>query len=434
MTNRGRLFAPLVLLGAVLALAGTAAPAGADPVGDAVTTLKSNALYLAAGAQNGYGKSVNVDQSQVSAAAGSDIKIAILPVGTSTSTAVQTLGSGLSSLGSVVVVAFSGSNFDAGSSQLQPGLALSRLKTAVAANASDLKAGNYTTLLTNYSTTMSNIITAVTNGTGDGSANAQPAGKSSGQSTAWAWLAGIGGLAVVGGGGYAYSRRRRAQRTLAAAQANVMPYYDRLANEVNTINTLDNRTATQAMADASERYNAAGSQMSTATTVQNWSVVRRTTLEGLQASQLARKELGLPAGPELPSIDEVRGDQLTEPQQVTIGNQQVQGYPQYTPGAPYYFGGGGGYAGGWYSTPFWETLLIGSVLGGGFGGGWGFGGGGYGSGYDNGYDAGRDAGQGNSGGWGGGGDFGGGFGGGGDFGGGGGGDFGGGGGSDGGSF
>ncbi len=120
--------------------------------------------------------------------------------------------------------------------------------------------------------------------------------------------------------------------------------------------------------------------------------------------------------------------QLSEAQQVDVGGQTVQGYPGYTPGAPYYFAGGGGYPGGWYSMPFWQTLLIAEALSPGWGwgfGGWGGGcGGGYGAGYDSGFDAGRDSAEQDSGGWGGG-DWGGG--GGGDWGGGGGGDWGGGG-------
>jgi hypothetical protein len=229
---------------------------------------------------------------------------------------------------------------------------------------------------------------------------------------------GIGAVGAAGVGGLVWRRRQQAARSLRDAKANVMPYYDRLANEVNTINTLDNRRAMQAMADASERYTAAGSQMATAETVSNWAVVRRTTLEGLQATQLARQELGLPAGPALPPMDEAHGDQLTEPRTVTVEGKQYQGYPEYTPGAPYYFGGGGGYAGGWYTFPFWQTVLIGSMIG---SGGWGWGGGSYDSGYQSGYDAGqRDADDsggheidnGGSGGWGGFGEGGGGWGGG----------------------
>jgi hypothetical protein len=113
------------------------------------------------------------------------------------------------------------------------------------------------------------------------------------------------------------------------------------------------------------------------------------------------------------------GERLTEESEVTVGDKTVRGYPDYTPGAPYYFGGGAGYGAGWYSFPFWETLLIGSALGG-WGGGWG--GGGYDAGYNQGYDAGQDQNDGNGGDWGGGGGDWGGGGGGGDWGGGGGGD------------
>jgi hypothetical protein len=215
------------------------------------------------------------------------------------------------------------------------------------------------------------------------------------------------------------SSRRKKRKQLADARVKVMNYYDRLANEINTVNTLDSVKARQAMSDASERYTAAGSQLATADSVEDYAQARRTSLEGLYAAREARKELGIDPGPDLPPIDEPRGDQLTEPQSVTVQGQSYQGYPGYTPGAPHYFGGGGGIPGGWYAFPFWETLLIGSVLGGGFGFG-GFGGG-YGGGYDSGYNAGYDAGQDHSGGGWGGGDFGGGGFGGGDFGGGGGG-------------
>jgi hypothetical protein len=148
----------------------------------------------------------------------------------------------------------------------------------------------------------------------------------------------------------------------------------------------------------------------------------------------------LDPGPELPPIVESQAPQLAEAQEFTAAGRTVQGYPSYTPGAPYYFAGGGGYAGGWYSFPFWESLLIAEALSPGWGwGGWGWGGGGFGtgysSGYDSGFDAGRDSISQSAGDWGGGGgDWGGGGWGGGDWGGGGGGDWGGGGGGDGGSW
>ena len=221
----------------------------------------------------------------------------------------------------------------------------------------------------------------------------------------WPWVVGLGAVGVGGIGGLAFYSRRKKKRALAAARAKVEPYYDRLANEVNTLDPQDNPTARQAVADASERFNTAGSQLASADTVEKLAAARRTTLEGLYAAVTARKALGLDPGPELPPIEEPQGEQLTEAQQVTVQGNNYQGYPSYTPGAPYYYGGGRGVPGGWYSTPFWETLLLTSVLTGGLGGGWG--GGGYGAGYDQGYDAGRDSAGGNWGG-GGGGDWGGG--------------------------
>ncbi|MCW2525471.1 MAG: hypothetical protein JWM76_331, partial [Pseudonocardiales bacterium] len=379
----GRPSTVLAFLGALLVFFVAASPARADAVDDAVSSLKSTGIYIQSGAQNGSGKDVEVDQSQVNSAAGGVVKIAILAEGTSTQTAINRMADSLGSIGNIVVVAFSGNKFDAGATGLKAGLALSRLNTAVSSHTTELRAGTYTSVLVDYATTMRTIINAVANGNNGNNGSSSGSGDSSTDSgsSPWPWVAGIGGLAVVGGGGYVFNKRRKTKQAVEAAKSNVMPYYDRLANEVNTINTLDNRTAQQAMADASERYTAAGSQMATAETVQNWSTIRRTTLEGLQASQLARKELGLPPGPELPPVDEARGDQLTAAQQVDVQGQQYQGYPQYTPGAPYYYGGGAGYPGGWYSFPFWETLLIGSVIG---GGGWGWGGGGYGSGYNSG--------------------------------------------------
>ena len=169
-----------------------------------------------------------------------------------------------------------------------------------------------------------------------------------------------------------------------------MPYYDRLANEVNTLDPKDNATARQAVADASERFSSAGSQLATADSVEKFAQARRTTLEGLHAAVTAREALGLDPGPPLPPMDGSSADQLSEPREVTVQGTSYQGYPSYTPGAPYYYGGGYGVPGGWYATPFWETLLIGSVLTGGLGG---WGGGGYGYGYDSGYQSGYDAGQ-----------------------------------------
>ena len=236
----------------------------------------------------------------------------------------------------------------------------------------------------------------------------------------------LGVLGAGGVGALVWRRRRKDRRALADARAEIQPYYDRLAGDVTSLQPGSNDIARQALSDASERYNSGGSQLASASTLAQLGAARRSILEGLQATRTARQALGLDPGPELPPLVQTNAPQLSGAQQLTVGGQTVQGYPSYTPGAPYYFAGGGGYPGGWYSMPFWQTLLIAEALSPGWGwgfGGWGGGWGGYGAGYDSGFDAGRDSadhGSVNGGDWGGSG--------GGDWGGGGGGDWGGGGG------
>jgi hypothetical protein len=256
-------------------------------------------------------------------------------------------------------------------------------------------------------------------------------------------------IVLVGLGGWAFvTRRRRAQKRLEqdrfdAARGETESLYQRLGSDVRTLVPGDDKVAAQALADASERFNAAGSLLVNSKTVNDLRAVRRTAIEGLTAARVVRERQGLDPGPDLPPIDPAAsGPQLQAPQDVEVSGSTYRGRPGYEPGAPYYFGGGyygnGWVPGGWYSTPFWEPLLIGAALGGAFGGGFGgYGyGGGYGQGYEQGYDRGVEQGedqgggsQGGGGDWGGGDDWGGGGGGGGDWGGGGG-DWGGGGGGD----
>ena len=180
------------------------------------------------------------------------------------------------------------------------------------------------------------------------------------------------------------------------------------------------------MADASERYNTCGATLATADSPAEFAAARRTAVEGLTAARVARKELGLDPGPEIP-MPAGGGPQLTQEQQLQFGDQTINGGPEYGPGRPHYYGGGTvngqQVGGGWYSAPFWQPFLLGSILTGGLGGGGLFGGGHDSGGFERGYEEGResaehDAGGGGGGDWGGGGGFGGG-GGGGDWGGGG---------------
>jgi hypothetical protein len=398
------LLAPVVLFAALA----VAVPAAAAPADAAVDALNSGSIYLEENAQNGFGKPVDVNQDTVSAALGDTVKVAIFDTGTNGSDAVRILTNGVTS-GRVLLV-FVGSRYEVRTRSCSS--AVATVHDQIHAHAAEMRDGRYTDALVAVG---QNVSCGSESGTGTAASHGDTGKKTNAALVTAVVIGGIGLLGAAGVGGVMWSRRRRKQRELADARAAVTPYYDRLAHEVNTLNAGSDAVARQALADASERYTSAGSQMATADSVAQWASVRRTLLEGLQAAQAARRSLGIDPGPALPPIEEPRGEQLTGERTVDVQGKQYRGYPEYTPGAPYYFAGGGGYPGGWYTFPFWETLLIGSVLS----GGWGFGAGGYGAGYDTGYASGYDAGQGSgdassggdSSGWtdGGGGDFGGGW-------------------------
>ena len=234
---------------------------------------------------------------------------------------------------------------------------------------------------------------------------------------------GVSGTVLLGlvgaglaGAGVLVSRRNRRRRLDAdeADRADVQSLYDRLGHDVSTLAAGDDEVARRALADASERYTATGALMSVADTPGEWVAARRTAAEGLAATRLARTRLGLDPGPDVP-LEGTGGPQLTARERVRVGDEEVEGSPEYEPGRPYHFGGGtvGGQwvPGGWYPTRFWDGLLLGTVLTGGLGGFGGFGygggfGGGYADGYGDGYAEGADGGgdwDGGGGDWGGGG-------------------------------
>lgn len=228
--------------------------------------------------------------------------------------------------------------------------------------------------------------------------------------------AGLGPLLVVGalgGGAYLLVRKRRRSkddaRSLEDARADVESLYGRLGSDVQLLAPGDDAIARQALADAAERYNATGALMARADTLGEFAAARRTAVEGLAAARVVRQRLGLDPGPEVP-LPPGTGPQLEEPTVVQVGEEQHEGSPQYEPGRPHYYEGGyyGGQPvpGGWYATPFWQTLLLSSVLSsGGYGRRRGYGGGMFGGGIGGGGGrrGGGFGGFGGGGGWGGGG-------------------------------
>ncbi|GAB3945795.1 hypothetical protein GCM10027614_38160 [Micromonospora vulcania] len=148
---------------------------------------------------------------------------------------------------------------------------------------------------------------------------------------------------------------------LADARAEAQRWYERLGGQLLNLQG-DQPAVRQALSDAGERYNAAGSQLEQARTPHQFGLARETALEGLAYIRAARNALGIDPGPELPQLAAARGvGQLTKERQVDVQGQTFRAGPQPGRDTPYYYPGGR-YEGravpaGWYSTPWWKTAL-----------------------------------------------------------------------------
>jgi hypothetical protein len=215
--------------------------------------------------------------------------------------------------------------------------------------------------------------------------------------------------------------------SLADAKADARRVIERLGGQVLNLNGT-NEASTQALADASERFTAASSQIDQATTAKQAMLAKESALEGLYYVRAARTAMGIDPGPELETISgQKSAGAVTEDRRVQFEGREIEASPVPTERTPNYYPGGR-VAGrpvpaGWYSEPWWKTALVagawgvGSVLlfdalfsgmGGvgydasGFENGYGSGfDQGFDQGYDQGLDAGQDGGGGDGGGWGG---------------------------------
>lgn len=217
----------------------------------------------------------------------------------------------------------------------------------------------------------------------------------------------------------------RASASLADAKADARRLIERLGGQVLNLNGTD-PASQQALADASERFTAASSQIDQATTAKQAMLAKESAIEGLYYVRAARTAMGMDPGPELETMaGQKAAGTVTEDRRVQFEGREIEASPVPSPNTPNYYPGGR-VAGrpvpaGWYSEPWWKSALrtgawtMGSVLlfdamfSGMHGVGYGASGfeNGYGSGFDQGFDAGYDQGMDASGGDGGG-DFGGG--------------------------
>ena len=202
----------------------------------------------------------------------------------------------------------------------------------------------------------------------------------------------------------------RSAATLADAKADARRVIERLGGQVLNLTGTDDASK-QALADASERFTAASSQIDQATTAKQALLAKESAMEGLYYTRAARVAMGMDPGPELESLTGQRSaGTVTEDRRVQFEGREIEASPGPSERTPNYYPGGR-VAGrpvpaGWYSEPWWKPALV--------AGAWGVGsvflfsalfsgmGGvgydaqgfeqGYGDGYQDGLDAGQDAG------------------------------------------
>ncbi|GID94494.1 hypothetical protein ACFQFC_27495 [Amorphoplanes digitatis] len=168
-------------------------------------------------------------------------------------------------------------------------------------------------------------------------------------------------LVVVIAGAVRRGSAAREQRRLADARAEAQRWYERLGGQLMNLHG-DEPAARQALADAGERYNAAGGQLQQAASVRQFELARESALEGLAYARAARVAMGLDPGPELPPLAAARGaGELTREREVNVQGHRYRAGPQPGPATPYYYPGGRVQGrpvpSGWYSTPVWGTAL-----------------------------------------------------------------------------
>ena len=364
---------PAALLAALaLALAPVAAPPAAattlaerDVVGTAVDGVLEDGVFVSPTFR------VDVDEAAVrDAAARTEVPLHVVLLGQSVApeqalpSLVQQIGAGTGDPSAAVLVitdqplAWAGNGSAAASRGVDAGAALDAALVGTTDGVID-------------GPTVVRLVGEVAEGIEAQRTGAGRSGGSGGGSGAAGWLLGAG---LLGGAGWLVVRGRRDSRARAQrmqdARADVESLHARLGNDVATLAPGDDRVAAQALADAAERYSATGALMARADTDGEWAAARRTALEGLTAARVVRERLGLDPGPAIPLETAPEAPRLDAPARVQVGEEVHEASPEYVPGRPHWYEGGyyGGrpVPSGWYAVPFWQTMLLGGVLGGGY--------------------------------------------------------------------
>jgi len=160
---------------------------------------------------------------------------------------------------------------------------------------------------------------------------------------------------------------RRSAASLADAKADARRLIERLGGQVLNLTGTDDASK-QAMADASERYTAASSQIDQATTARQAALAKESAIEGLYYVRAARTAMGMDPGPELESLTGQRSaGTVTEDRRINFEGREIEASPTPSGRTPNYYPGGR-VAGrpvpaGWYSEPWWKPALVAGAWG-----------------------------------------------------------------------
>ncbi len=172
-------------------------------------------------------------------------------------------------------------------------------------------------------------------------------------------------IAAIGLAVYSSSKAsgRRSAASLADAKADARRLIERLGGQVLNITGTDDASK-QAMADASERYTAASSQIDQATTARQAALAKESAVEGLYYVRAARTAMGMDPGPELESLSGQRSaGTVTEDRRVNFEGREIEASPTPSERTPNYYPGGR-VAG----RPVPARLVLGAVVEAGLGG------------------------------------------------------------------
>src|SRR6201999_622386 len=176
-------------------------------------------------------------------------------------------------------------------------------------------------------------------------------------------------IAAIGLAVYSSSKAsgRRNAASLADAKADARRLIERLGGQGLNLTGTDDASK-QAMADASERYTAASSQIDQATTARQAALAKESAIEGLYYVRAARTAMGMDPGPELESLSGQRSaGAVTEDRRIDFEGRQIEASPMPSQSTPNYYPGGR-VAGrpvpaGWYSEPWWKPALVAGAWG-----------------------------------------------------------------------